>query len=162
MIDKLHNDTEERLEGSVHVSRTGIPFLSSEINLSRSGHALEDSAVETPAAGSSHRQMRRAAAGSGNRLGVASLVTGIISLTTPWLPLNGLITAPGAALWLPFLGLLFAPLAIIFGILDGAQFKKESMKNRKMATAGLAMGVLYLALLTGAVAYVLAASTHYY
>ena len=160
MIDNQHNDPEERLEGSVHISRTGILFPSSDIALSPSGPALQGSLVETRAAGSSQGKKRHAALPSGNRLGVASLVTGILSLTTPWLPLNALVTAPGAALWLPFLGLHFAPPAIILGILDGARFKKESIKNKKLATAGLAMGVLYLSLLIGVVIYVLTTPTH--
>lgn len=158
MIDDRHSDIGERLEGSVHVSRAGIPLLSPEMTLCPSGPALQDSSSETPAAGRGQERMRHAAVSSGNRLGIASLVTGILALTTPWLPLNALITAPGAALWLPFLGLVFAPPAIILGILGGAQFKKESITNKKLATAGLAMGILCLALFTGAVIYVLAVS----
>jgi uncharacterized membrane protein len=101
------------------------------------------------------RPMRHAAVPARNGMGFTSLLMGVLGLVTPWLPFRGLVSAPQATLWLPFLGALFAPLAIIFGLLGGARIRKRTKKNKIMATAGLALGLFYMTLLTGAFVFVL-------
>lgn len=159
MSEDQPTDSPERHHGSVHLSKTGIRLPSpAAFPPAHTEPATSD--AEVPAVEGGRDRTRHAALPAGKRWGWASVIAGVLSLTTPWLPFDRLVTAPGARLMLPFVGMLFAPLAIAFGVLGGARLQKGSMENRKMATAGVALGFFYIALLTGALLFVLATGTY--
>lgn len=141
-------------DGSRHVSKAGIVFLAPGPFLPPARSDPVPSGVEP--SGVTHRtgQIGHAAVPARKGLAFVSLLSGVLGLVTPWLPVRGFVSTPGVTLWLPFFGVVFAPLAIVFGIMAGARLR-GSLKGKKMAIAGLSLGLFYVVLLAGSFVFVL-------